>query len=85
MAYSIEISKHALNFLEKIPKNYYIAIRTAISNLADNPRPFGYKKLQGYDNFYRIRVGMYRIIYSIYDGQLHIFIIDIGHRKNIYE
>jgi mRNA interferase RelE/StbE len=53
-------------------------------DLIDNPRPHGVKKLKGRDG-YRIRVGNYRIIYEVYDDQLIIDIIAIGHRKDIYE
>ncbi len=56
----------------------------AISNLASNPRPDGYKKLMGRPG-YRIRIGDYRVIYKIEDKILIVFVIDIGHRKNIYE
>lgn len=59
-------------------------ILDAIENLAENPRPKGYKKLKGRTG-YRIRVGNYRIIYEIFDDILLIDVIDLGHRKDIYE
>lgn len=49
-----------------------------------NPRPQGHKKLKGREG-YRIRVGDYRIIYNIFDAQLLIEVIDLGHRKDIYD
>jgi mRNA interferase RelE/StbE len=52
--------------------------------LEENPRPSGYKKLKGRDG-YRIRAGNYRIIYDIFDKELIVDIITLGHRKNIYE
>jgi mRNA interferase RelE/StbE len=52
--------------------------------LEENPRPAGYKKLKGRDG-YRIRAGNYRIIYDIFDKELIVDIITLGHRKNIYE
>jgi mRNA interferase RelE/StbE len=52
--------------------------------LADDPRPKGCKKLKGRDG-YRIRTGNYRIIYEIFDTELLIDVIAIGHRKDIYE
>ena len=52
--------------------------------LQTNPRPNGYKKLKGYDNIYRIRFGTYRIVYSIIDKELVVYIFDVDHRKDIY-
>ncbi|WP_194976607.1 type II toxin-antitoxin system RelE family toxin [Aquiflexum lacus] len=56
----------------------------SITNLKENPRPFGYKKLKGREGF-RIRTGDYRIIYEIFDSDLIIDVIALGHRKDIYE
>jgi mRNA interferase RelE/StbE len=75
--------KRVLKSLEKINEPYYSKIKTAILNLAKNPRPTGYKKLKGRDGF-RIRVAHYRIIYDIFDNILTVDVIDLGHRKDIY-
>ncbi|OJV39618.1 MAG: hypothetical protein BGO29_04530 [Bacteroidales bacterium 36-12] len=83
--YKIVVSKKAIKELEKIPKLYYKTIRIAIDNLENEPRPNGYKKLQGYDDTYRIRVGVYRIIYTIEDNILTIEVIKIAHRQSVYE
>ncbi|MDR1876207.1 MAG: type II toxin-antitoxin system RelE/ParE family toxin [Flavobacteriaceae bacterium] len=56
----------------------------AIAGLEENPHPVGYKKLKGRDG-YRIRTGNYRIIYDIFDTELIVDIITLGHRKDIYE
>jgi len=56
---------------------------TKIHSLADHPRPPGCRKLSGRDR-YRIRVGVYRILYSIRDRQLVVFVVKVGHRKNVY-
>lgn len=82
--YRISIKNRAIKSLEKINDPIYSSIKKAIYNLAKNPRPSGYKKLKGRDG-YRIRVAEYRIIYDIFDQELHIEIIDLGHRKSIYE
>ena len=62
--YKIKIEKRVLKTLEKIDEPYYSKIKASILKLANNPRPVGYKKLQGRDG-YRIRVADYRIIYDI--------------------
>ena len=84
MAYSLSFSKQALKGLAKINEPFYANIKQAITDLTENPRPAGYKKLKGREG-YRIRVGNYRIIYNIFDGELIVEIITIGHRKDVYE
>lgn len=86
MAYQISISlkKQAIKALENIPEPYYSSIKDAIYALADDPRPHGFKKLKGRAG-YRIRIGAYRVIYEVFDHILFIEVIDLGHRKDIYE
>ena len=84
MAYSVNFSRQAVKELAKINEPYYSNIKQAIIALTENPRPQGYKKLKGRDG-YRVRTGDYRIIYDIFDKELIIDIITLGHRKNIYE
>jgi len=84
MTYTVNFSKQALKELENINDPFYTNIKDAIANLTTNPRPMGYKKLKGRDG-YRIRTGNYRIIYNIFDTELIIDIITLGHRKDIYE
>ena len=83
MSYRLVINKKAFKVLQEIQEPDYSAIKKAINALADNPRPHGYIKLKGTKN-YRIRVGDYRIIYGIFDNILLIEIINIGHRKDVY-
>ena len=52
--------------------------------LADDPIPRGTRKLSGYDDVFRVRVGRYRILYSVSDTEVIIVILKIGHRKNVY-
>jgi mRNA interferase RelE/StbE len=83
MTYQINFTRAAIRALEKVPDPYYSSIKEAIINLAENPRPIGYKKLRGVEA-YRIRVNNYRVIYDIFDNVLTIEIVAIGHRKDIY-
>lgn len=82
--YQLVIDRSAQKQLGKIPPPHFNRIIKAINNLADNPRPTGCKKLTGRSG-YRIRIGNYRVIYNIDDKILIVFIIDAGHRKNIYD
>lgn len=82
--YELIIEKRVLKELTKISDPDYFKIREAIFALAGNPRPNGYIKLKG-RNAYRIRQGNYRIIYEIFDKKLLVHVIELGHRKEIYE
>jgi len=77
------LTKSVIKALEKVDEPYYSNIKETIYKLCDNPRPIGYKKLKGRDG-YRIRVANYRIIYDIVDDILVINVIELGHRKDIY-
>ena len=59
-------------------------IVTRIRSLAHDPRPFGSEKLSGKDDLYRIRVGRYRVVYSVGDAELAVLVVRIGHRKDVY-
>jgi len=82
--YTAVLTKKAQKQLDKLSDNIAEPIIEAIAGLEENPRPQGYIKLKGRDG-YRIRVGDYRVIYDIYDNELIVDIITLGHRKNIYE
>ena len=59
-------------------------IVAGIRSLADDPRPPGSEKLAGAEDRYRIRVGRYRVVYSIGDRELLVFVVRVGHRKDVY-
>jgi len=82
--YKIDFSKKAQKKLDKLSDFTADPILFAIGSLSRNPRPKGFKKLKRRKG-YRIRVGDYRVIYEIIDDILLIDVIDLGHRKNIYE
>jgi mRNA interferase RelE/StbE len=83
--YSISINPSALKELGKLPKATVKKVEKAIDALAEEPRPVGVKKLKASDeDLYRIRVGDYRIIYSIEEEVKIVDILKIGHRKEIY-
>ena len=55
-----------------------------ICSLADNPRPPGVVKMAGAEDHWRVRVGDWRIIYSILDRELVVLVVKLGHRSEIY-
>ncbi|MFA4844442.1 MAG: type II toxin-antitoxin system RelE/ParE family toxin [Candidatus Margulisiibacteriota bacterium] len=81
--YHLEITSGAEKELKKYPSKLQDRIIKKILNLEENPRPYGFKKLFGSNNF-RVRMGDYRIIYAIDDARRTAKIIDLGHRKDIY-
>lgn len=85
MHYKIVIKERVLKQLSDIPKKFAEKIDKLILSLAENPRPAGCKKLQGYTNTYRVRYSDFRIVYTIDDNVLIIDIIQIGNRKDIYD
>jgi mRNA interferase RelE/StbE len=83
MKYSVEITSSAQRQFRKLPKVIQEHLISKILLLETNPRPIGAKKLQAFD-YYRIRMGDYRAVYSIDDKARLIKILDLGHRKDIY-
>jgi mRNA interferase RelE/StbE len=81
--YEISVKKSALKELEGIPKKELQKILKRIKALSSNPRAQGSQKLSDREQ-YRFRQGDYRIIYSIRDDDLRVYIIKVGHRKEIY-
>lgn len=59
-------------------------IVASIRSLGEDPRPHGSEKLAGESDRYRLRVGRYRVIYSIEDRELLVFVVRVGHRKDVY-
>jgi mRNA interferase RelE/StbE len=69
--------------LDAIPKGDLQRIMERIGSLADDPRPAGSEKLSGQDK-YRVRQGNYRIVYSIQDTELTVWVVKVGHRREVY-
>ncbi|NQT80155.1 MAG: type II toxin-antitoxin system RelE/ParE family toxin [Candidatus Aminicenantes bacterium] len=83
-AYKIYFKKSVLKDIEKIPNKDLKRIIKKIETLSEDPRPLGHEKLSDQEK-YRIRQGNYRIIYSIQDDKLTIWIIKVGHRRDVYQ
>ncbi len=82
--FRLEISKSAEKQLKVIPRADQGRITRAILTLETDPFPQGTRKLRGYDDVYRLRVGLYRVIYSVNGRQLLVIILKLGHRKDVY-
>jgi mRNA interferase RelE/StbE len=84
MTYRIELRPAAACALRKLEKEESKRIRGAIALLAHDPRPPGAKSLHDRPG-YRVRVGNYRILYTIRDEVLLVVVVSLGHRSNIYK
>ena len=84
MAYAIRIRAAALKEIKRIPDRESARIQFRIDALALNPRPHGSEKLGGGGKEHRIRVGVYRVIYSVDDGTRIVTVEKIGHRGDVY-
>ncbi|HKK87531.1 MAG TPA: type II toxin-antitoxin system RelE/ParE family toxin [Saprospiraceae bacterium] len=84
MEYEIIISRQAVKEIKKLPKAAVPKVYSKIRSLSDNPRPNGVVKLVTYDNLWRVRVGPYRIIYSIEDKIKVVDVRKVVNRKDAY-
>ena len=82
--YEIELTPGAKKQLKAVHKKEVARLLAAIEKLRTDPYPVSSKKLKGRDAF-RVRVGVYRIIYEVHDDILLIFVVALGHRRDVYE
>lgn len=82
-AYKLFFKKSVQKDFDSIPKKDLKRILSRIESLSEDPRPKGCEKLTGQER-YRLRQGQYRIVYSIQDDELTIWVVKVGHRKHIY-
>jgi len=83
--YSVRLKASAAKEIESIePRKVRKQIVDRIGRLANDPKPRGCEKLSAHFNRYRIRQGAYRIVYSIEDTELIVFVVKVGHRRDVY-
>jgi mRNA interferase RelE/StbE len=83
--YRVQIAAGAVREIRKLPKEAARQALEAIAHLADNPRPSEAKKLEGISDGYRVRMGVYRIVYTIEDDILKVHVLTVGHRREVYK
>ncbi len=81
--YIILFEKRVIKDFEGVPKTYKEKIISKINDLSSKPFPPGTKKLKG-RNAWRIRIGVYRVIYTVEHEKLIIMIVKVSHRKDVY-
>jgi len=82
--YELEFSRTAERQLRKLPREDQVRVVREILTLAIDPFPRGARKLAGYDDVYRIRIGVYRVLYSVSATALIVVVLKVGHRKDVY-
>lgn len=83
--YSLAIKPSARKELDDLDDALFQRVEQKILMLAGNPRPPGCKKLKGHSDIWRIRVGDYRLLYTVDDADMMVRISRIAHRREVYE
>ena len=84
MTYRVDIVRAALKQLTRLPASVRVSCDRAILSLADEPRPHGCRKIAGSAADWRIRVGVYRVIYEVDDKSAVVRIMRVRHRRESY-
>ncbi|WP_104081572.1 type II toxin-antitoxin system RelE/ParE family toxin [Cryobacterium sp. Y11] len=83
-SFAVEYDPKALKELAKFDKPVVRRVIKAINALGADPRPSGVRPLVGYPNLWRIRVGEYRVVYTIKDAELVVLALRVAHRSSVY-
>ena len=84
-SYRVEVKLSARKELTLLSTQLIGRIVSRLERLSSNPRPPGCKKLQGGEKEWRIRVGDYRVVYTIADSEFLVQVTRIRHRSQVYE
>ena len=82
--YEVRVGARAIKQLEGLPREAQRRVAEALDGLAHEPRPRGGKHLAAAEDLWRIRVGVYRIVYAIEDERLLVLVVKVGHRRDVY-
>lgn len=82
--YRIVLHRAAVGEIRKLPAQIKNRVKSAIDGLGDEPVPVGAIRLKGRPNAYRLRVGDYRILYEVHATELVIYVVGVGHRREVY-
>jgi mRNA interferase RelE/StbE len=83
--YSVEVKPVTRKELEALPDSVLARVIPKLESLRQSPRPAGCKKLKGYKDHWRVRVGDWRVVYIIDDAAKLISVTRIAHRREVYE
>ena len=83
-SYKVEVSATAERQLRRLARPEQIRVLRAVRGLAATPYPRGCRKLRGYEDVFRIRVGTFRVLYSVEAKRVLVIILKVGQRRDIY-
>lgn len=83
--YTVEFTTAAAREVRKLDPHIRRRLLAAITELQADPRPAGVKKLSGYDDAWRIRIGDYRVLYEIVDDTVLVTVFRVAHRRDVYQ
>ena len=84
-SYTVGIKPSARNELEALPDNVLARVVRKIEFLGQAPRPAGCRKLKGYKDVWRMRIGDWRVVYVIDDSAKSVTVTRIAHRREVYD
>ncbi|MBF0626554.1 MAG: type II toxin-antitoxin system RelE/ParE family toxin [Magnetococcales bacterium] len=84
MVYRVILSGKVQKQIGALPRSTWTRIRSVIDGLEINPRRHGAIKIKGTADTWRIRAGVYRILYTIEDDRLVVLVLKVGHRREVY-
>ena len=80
--YELQLERAAERSLHRIPTNDYVRIEAAIDQLAKDPYPRGSRKLQSSAPMFRIRIGVYRVLYAVFEEEHIVKIVLVAKRDD---
>ncbi|MEZ4650830.1 MAG: type II toxin-antitoxin system RelE/ParE family toxin [Candidatus Eisenbacteria bacterium] len=84
MKHRVEFTPRAARDLRGLDRREQRRLLARIERLAEEPRPNGARKIEGEDGLYRVRQGVFRILYRVEDARLLVLVIRIRHRQDVY-
>lgn len=83
-AYIVTVLPAAVRQLRRLDRPAQARLTAAMERLATDPRPDGVRALSGHPGLLRIRIGDYRVVYTVQDAQLVVLVVALGHRREVY-
>jgi mRNA interferase RelE/StbE len=84
-SYALELKPSAHKELESLPNSVLSRVMRKLESLQHDPRPAGCKKLKGYKDQWRVRIGDWRVVYIIDDTAKLVSVTRIAHRREVYD
>jgi mRNA interferase RelE/StbE len=84
-SYAVELKPSTRKELESLPNSVLARVVRKLESLAHDPRPAGCKKLKGYKDHWRLRIGDWRVVYIVDDAARLVSVTRIAHRREVYD